>query len=109
MKKAGLAALSALGLVGACAACCAIPLVIPLAIPIIGTLSVSVLSLLAIDPFHAQSVEIAIAAVISLGAAVWAGAWYVHQRHQRLAMARNDAACSVPDSLGNGGCSKGVV
>ena len=103
MKKVGLAAL---GVAGACAACCAIPL----AIPIIGTLSISGLSLLAIDQFHSESVGIVIAAIISLGVAVLAGAWYLGQRRRRLGIAQNGAACSVPDSFGNGGCScsKGV-
>lgn len=103
MKKAGL---TALGVAGACAACCAIPL----AIPIMGALSVSGLSILAIDQFLLGPAGIAIAAAVSLVAAVWVGAWYVGQRRKRAAMAESGAACSVPDSAGAGGCacSKGV-
>ncbi|WP_146097274.1 hypothetical protein [Rhodoferax sp. TS-BS-61-7] len=103
MKKAGL---TALGVAGACAACCAIPL----AIPIMGALSVSGLSILAIDQFLLGPAGIAIAAAVSLVAAVWVGAWYVGQRRKRAAMAESGAACSVPDSSGAGGCacSKGV-
>lgn len=84
MKKAGL---TALGIAGACAACCAIPL----AIPIIGTLSISGLSLLAIDQFLLGPAGVAIAAAASLGAATWAGAWYVGQRRKRAAMADHGA------------------
>ena len=76
MKKVGLATL---GVAGACAACCAIPL----AIPIIGTLSISGLSLLAIDQFPLVPAGIAIAVTTSLGAAVWAGDWYMGQRRKR--------------------------
>ncbi|NBW78563.1 MAG: hypothetical protein EBR27_06070 [Betaproteobacteria bacterium] len=97
-KKAGLATL---GVVGACAACCAIPL----AIPIIGTLSISGLSFLAIDQFLLGPAGIAIAVAISLGAAVWAGAWYLGQRRKRVSMAQNGNACAIPDSNGEGGCS----
>lgn len=104
MKKAGM---TALGVAGACAACCAIPL----AIPIIGTLSISGLSLLAIEQLLLGPVGVAIAVAASLGAAVWAGAWYVGQRRKPLAMAQHGAACAIPDSKGGGGCacSKGVV
>lgn len=104
MKKAGL---NALGVAGACAACCAIPL----AIPIIGTLSISGLSLLAIDRFLLGPAGIAIALAASLGAAVWAGTWYLGQRRKRAEMAQNVAGCSIPDSNGAGGCacSKGAV
>jgi hypothetical protein len=103
MKKVGL---TALGVAGACAACCAIPL----AIPIMGALSVSGLSFLAIDQFLLGPAGIAIAAAVSLAAAVWVAAWYVGQRRKRAAMAESGAACSVPDSTGAGGCtcSKGV-
>lgn len=104
MKKAGL---TVLGVAGACAACCAIPL----AIPIIGTLSVSGLSLLAIDQFLLGPAGITIAAATSLGAFVWAGAWYAGQRRKRAAMTQSGGACSIPDSKGEGGCacSKGSV
>jgi hypothetical protein len=98
VKKAGLATLV---VVGACAACCAIPL----AIPIIGTLSVSGLSLLAIDQFLLGPAGIAIAVATSLGAAVWAGARYVGQRRKRVAAAQTGAACAIPDSKGEGGCA----
>lgn len=104
MKKAGL---TALGVAGACAACCAIPL----AIPIIGTLSVSGLSLLAIDQFLLGPAGIAIAAATSLGAFVWAGVWYVGQRRKRATLIQSSGACSIPDGKGEGGCacSKGFV
>ena len=98
MKKLGLAAL---GVAGACAACCAIPL----AIPIIGTLSISGLSLLAIDQFDTGSLGMVLVEIISLSAAVWAGAWYLGQHRRRWAAAQNGAACPVPDNRGNGGCS----
>ncbi len=103
MKKVGL---TALGVAGACAACCAIPL----AIPIIGALSVSGLSILAIDQFLLGPAGIAIAAATSVAVAVWMGAWYLGQRRKRAAMAESGAACSVPDNSGAGGCacSKGV-
>ena len=103
MKKVGL---TALGVAGACAACCAIPL----AIPIIGALSISGLSLLAIDQFLLGPAGIAIAVAASLGAAVWAGTWYVGQRRKLAAMAQSGASCSIPDSTGDGGCvcTKGV-
>ena len=103
MKKAGL---TALGVASACAACCAIPL----AIPIIGTLSISGLSLLAVDQFLLGPAGTAIAVVVSLGGLVWAGSWYIWQRRKRSAIAQSGAACSVPDSNGTGGCacSKGV-
>ena len=68
MKKEGL---TALGVAGACAACCAIPL----AIPIISTLSVSGLSLLAMDQLLLGPAGIAIALATSLGAIVWASVW----------------------------------
>ncbi len=103
MKKAGL---TALGVAGACAACCAIPL----AIPIIGTLSISGLSLVAIDQFLLGPAGTATAAAFSLGGIVWVGYWYMVQRRKRSAMAQSGAACAVPDSKGDGGCacSKGV-
>lgn len=93
--------LSALGVAGACAACCAIPL----AIPIISTLSISGLSFLAVDRFLIGPVGTLIALAASLGAVVWAGAWYVGQRRTRSALAQNGAACSIQNSNGNGGCS----
>lgn len=104
VKKAGLATL---GVVGACAACCAIPL----AIPIIGTLSISGLSLLAIDQFLLGPAGIGIAVATSLGAIVWGGAWYAGQRRKRADMAKRSGACSIPDSKGEGGCacSKGSM
>lgn len=103
MKKVGL---TALGVAGACAACCAIPL----AIPIIGALSISGLSLLSIDQFLMGPAGIAVAAATGVGAAVWAGAWYAGQRRKRAAMAQSGASCSIPDSKGDGGCgcAKGV-
>lgn len=96
MKKAGL---TALGVAGACAACCAIPL----AIPIIGTLSISGLSLLAIDQFLLGPAGTAIAMAVSLGATVWASVWYVGQRRKRSVMVQSGAACSIPNSNGDGG------
>lgn len=104
MKKAGL---TALGVAGACAACCAIPL----AIPIIGTLSVSGLSLLAMDQLLLGPAGIAIALATSLGAIVWASVWYVGQRRKRAATAQSSGACSIPDNKGEDGCacSKGSV
>jgi hypothetical protein len=103
VKKVGL---TTLGVVGACAACCAIPL----AIPIIGALSVSGLSILAIDQFFQGSAEIAVAVAISL-AAVGVSVWYVGQRRKQAATAQSRAACSIPDSNADGGCgcSKGAV
>ena len=103
VKKVGL---TTLGVVGACAACCAIPL----AIPIIGALSVSGLSILAIDQFFQGSAGIAVAVAISLAAA-GVSVWYVGQRRKQAATAQNRAACSIPDSNGDGGCgcSKGAV
>lgn len=103
MKYVGL---TALGVAGACAACCAIPL----ATPIIGTLSISGLSYLAMDPFLLGPAGIAMAVVASLGAAIWAGVWYVAQLRKRAAMPQSRAACSIPDSDSTGGCScaKGV-
>ena len=98
MKKVGLATL---GVAGACAACCAIPL----AIPIIGTLSVSGLSLLAIDRFLLGPAGIAIAVATSVGAAVWAAAWHFGPRRKCVAMAQNSTACAIPDSNGDRGCS----
>lgn len=104
MKKAGL---TFLGVAGACAACCAIPL----AIPVIGALSISGLSLLAIDQFLLGPAGIAIAVATSLGTAIWAGTWYVGQRRKRAGVAQSGAACTLPDSKGAGGCacSKEVV
>ena len=103
MKKVGL---TALGVAGACAACCAIPL----AIPVIGALAISGVSFLAIDQFLMGPVGIAIAPATSAAAAVWTVAWFVRQRRKRATVAQNGAACSIPDSKGNGGCScaKGV-
>ena len=103
-KKVGL---TTLGVVGACAACCAIPL----AIPIIGALSVSGLSILAIDQFFQGSAGIAVAVAISLAAAAGVSVWYVGQRRKQAATAQSRAACSIPDSNGDGGCgcSKGAV
>lgn len=98
MKKAGL---TALGIAGACAACCAIPL----AIPIIATLSVSGLSLLAVDQFFLGPAEIGIAVAASLGAAALAGVWYMGQIRKRAAMAPKGATCSIADNKGDGGCS----
>ena len=104
MKKAGLAAL---GVTAACAACCAIPL----AIPIIGTLSISGLSLLAIDQLLLGPTGIAIAVAASLGTVIWAGTWYLGQRRKRATIVQNVAGCSIPDGQGTGGCacSKGAV
>jgi Na+-driven multidrug efflux pump len=104
MKKVGLATL---GVVGACAACCAIPL----AIPIIGALSVSGLSFLTVDQFLLGPTGIAVAVAISLAAVVGVGVWYVGQRRKQESTAQNRAACSIPDSNGDGGCgcSKGAV
>lgn len=98
MKKI---ALATVGVAGACAACCAIPL----AIPIMGTLSVSGLSLLAIDQFPLGPTGINIATAVSLGVIVWTGAWYVGERRKRAAIVQGAAACSIPDSKGDGGCS----
>jgi Na+-driven multidrug efflux pump len=104
MKKVGLATL---GVAGACAACCAIPL----AIPIIGALSVSGLSMLAVDQLLQGPTGIAVAMAISLAAAVGVGVWYVAQRRKQAGTAQSRAACSIPDSNGDGGCgcSKGAV
>jgi Na+-driven multidrug efflux pump len=104
MKKVGL---TTLGVVGACAACCAIPL----AIPIIGALSVSGLSILAVDQFLLGPAGIAVAVAISLAAAAGVGVWYVAQRRKQAATAQSRATCSISDRNGDGGCgcSKGAV
>lgn len=98
MKKIGL---TALGVAGACAACCAIPLTIPM----IGALSASGLSLLAIDQCFLEPTGAAVVLVISLAAAIWTGTWYARLRRKRAAMAQSRTACSVPSSNGDGGCS----
>lgn len=101
MKKVGLAAF---GVAGACAACCAIPL----ALPILGTFSISGLSFLAVDRLLQGPTGIAIAIGAGVGAAIWTGLWYVGQRRKRWMPLEDGAACTVGNGAGGCSCPKEV-
>lgn len=97
MKKVGLAAL---GVVGACAACCAIPL----ALPLIAGATASGLALLGLPQLQMGIADVALVAV-TVGALVFGfGTWLIRRRRISGAKRTDGLACAINKPAGGTGC-----
>ena len=94
-------ALAALGVVGACAACCAVPL----AVPLLGGATVSGLALLGIAQLPLGVVDAVLIAVAGGVAAIGAGVWFLRQRRKHGAKGTEGASCTVGATKDAGGCA----
>ncbi len=101
MKAIGFAAL---GLVGACAACCAVPL----ALPWLSALAASGFTLLGLPHLQVGMGSAALLAVVAGSVVFGAVTWRSRQRRQCAAHQTSSPACAIQasDSGSACGCSK---
>lgn len=98
MKKVGL---TALGIVAACAACCAIPL----AVPIVGALSTAGLASLYLDSIHMGDVAAVTGFVASAVGFAWIGSRFLARRHKPCTPLQKAASCSVDGNAVSASCA----
>jgi len=94
------------GVVAACVACCAFPL----ALPMVGALSVAGFVSLGLDAIHMGTAATVVVLVAAAGSLAWAAARFQKRRHAQCATSPKLDSCAVRGNDGNASCacSKGT-